>query len=350
MDIDPFGTDPPGDLRYVSGDEPGYRRRRCGRGFVYYDPKGEVVRNADVRQRLKSLVVPPAWTDVWICADEDGHIQATGRDERGRKQYRYHPDWQSARSEAKFYRLSAFGKALPELRRCITRDLRKHGLVREKVLAAVISTLERTLIRIGNEAYARTNNSFGLTTLRDHHVECTSTSCSFVFRGKSRKMREVTLNDRRLARIIRLCQDLPGQHLFQYVDDEGAIREVDSADVNEYLREAMGGRFSAKDFRTWGGSLEAAVTLAAMDRPESERGLQKKVVEMIRHVASVLGNTTAICRDYYIHPSIIESFMDGSFTARWDKARDMPGHEDLAEEESALLHFLVQAERNGSVG
>jgi DNA topoisomerase I len=327
-------------LRYVRSDEPGIHRRRCGKGFTYIDPDGETIRDPEVRDRIDSLVIPPGWTQVWICADPAGHIQATGRDERGRKQYRYHPDWEAARSEAKYARLVPFGEALPRLRKRVSADLARRGLVRERVLATVVSLMDRTLLRVGNQEYARDNQSFGLTTLMDRHVVCTGSRCVFVFRGKSGREREIEFRDRRLARIVRQCRDIPGQHLFQYIDDQGRRCEVESGDVNAYVCEAMGEGFSSKDFRTWGGSVEAAIVLAEVGPCNSETEGKRNVVEMVKQVAEVLGNTTAVCRDYYIHPVLIASYLDGSFHERWKRSLRGRPPAMLSPEEGALLRML----------
>ena len=312
--VDPVESAKAAGLRYVTDDEPGFRRRKRGKGFTYLDPQGRTVRDPRQLERIRKLAIPPAWTDVWICARPNGHLQATGRDARGRKQYRYHPDWRVKRDETKFGRMMSFGEALPQIRERLERNLALPGLPREKVLAAVVRLLETTLIRIGNKEYARQNSSFGLTTLRDRHVDVSGSRLRFEFRGKSGKDYSVEVQDRRLARIVKQCRDLPGQRLFQYLDDEGIRQGVSSEDVNAYLRETTGEDFTAKDFRTWGGTVLALSALLEVGRCETEREAGKAVVEAIKRVAGELGNRPAICRKYYIHPAVIEAFLEGSLT------------------------------------
>ena len=309
-------------LRYVGDASPGLRRLRSGRGFRYVDAEGTTIRDRAVLRRIKSLVIPPAWTDVWICALATGHIQAIGRDARGRKQYRYHTRWREVRDENKYERLAAFGAALPQLRQRVDEDLSQTGIPRTKVLATVVRLLELTLIRIGNEEYARANESFGLTTLRDRHVRVEGSKLRFRFKGKSGKVHEVEVADRRLATVIKRLRTLPGQELFQYLDDAGSAQSIDSSDVNAYLRETMGEEFTAKDFRTWAGSLLAAQFLGS-----GEYGL----VEAIKLVARRLGNTPATCRKHYIHPLVLETFLAGGLQA---------AGEDLTAQEAALLRLL----------
>jgi len=301
-------------LRYVSDAEPGLRRRRAGSGFMYLDAKGRTVTSEDTRARIRALAIPPAWTDVWICSDARGHVQATGRDARGRKQYRYHAKWRCTRDAGKFARLVDFGKRLPKLRRRLAQDLRKRGLPRDKVLAIVVSLLAETLIRVGNHEYARSNNSFGLTTLRNRHVQFPrGDRAIFRFRGKSGQEHAVELEDARLARLLRRCQQLPGQALFQYLDGHGQPQPVDSDAVNDYLRAAMGERFTAKDFRTWGGTLAAiaAFVRTPRPRPRSERALARAQAEAVKRVAAELGNTPAVCRGSYIHPAVFAGWRAG---------------------------------------
>ncbi|HSH21305.1 MAG TPA: DNA topoisomerase IB [Candidatus Caenarcaniphilales bacterium] len=298
-------------LRYVNDDDPGITRRRYGRGFAYRHPDGRPVRERDVLARIRSLVVPPAWTDVWICPSANGHIQATGRDGRGRKQYRYHAQWTALRDETKYERTIAFAEALPTLRAQVERDLGRSGLPREKVVAAVVRLLETTMLRVGNEEYARQNRSFGLTTLRDRHADINGTQVRFSFRGKAGKMHNVGLRDRRLARIVRQCQDLPGQRLFQYYDEAGDRQSVTSEDVNEYIRQATGGDFTAKDFRTWAGTFLAAQALREV--AEAEGGtVQRRLARAVEAVAQSLGNTPAVCRRCYIHPAVVDAYLEGS--------------------------------------
>lgn len=301
-------------LRYVGDATPGIRRRRHGKGFTYVDPRGRTIRDVRERRRIAALAIPPAWTQVWICPLANGHLQATGRDARGRKQYRYHPDWRAVRDETKFGRMIAFGEALPRIRDEVERDLARPGLAREKVLATVVKLLETTLLRIGNEEYARDNNSFGLTTLRNHHATVDGASVELRFRGKAGKERAVKIRDRRLAQVVRRCRELPGQELFQYVDEEGKLASVGSEDVNAYLREAGGEDFSAKDFRTWGGTILALSELAAMDGSGSRTEANRAIVEAVKKVAAQLGNRPAICRKYYIHPAVVEAFTAGLLT------------------------------------
>jgi DNA topoisomerase-1 len=310
--IEPVVGPVPAGLVWCSDAEPGLTRREARQGFDYYDTKGAPIRDPRVLDRIRGLAIPPAWSEVWICPSARGHIQAIGRDARGRKQYRYHPQWRDARDGDKFDRLIAFGRALPRLRRRVDADLSKRGLVREKVLAAVVGTMERTLIRVGNEAYARQNRSFGLTTLRDRHARIGTEKAVFEFRGKSGKVHVTGFRDRRLARVLKACQDLPGQRLFQYLDDSGQRRTVESADVNAYIRDAMGEAFSAKDFRTWAGTLAAARALALCAESASGDGNRQNVQTCIKAVARLLGNTPAVARSAYIHPAVFSAFEAGS--------------------------------------
>ena len=295
-------------LRYVCDREPGIRRRRCGGGFAYYLPSGGAVHDAATLGRIRALAIPPAYREVWICCDAAGHLQATGRDARGRKQYRYHPQWRVVRDTDKFARMAAFGAALPRLRRRVTRDLRQPGLPRTRVLAAVARLLETTLMRVGNEEYLRSNQSYGLTTLRNHHVDIARDALCIEFRGKHGVLQRARVSDAQLAAVVRRCRDLPGQALFQYVDAEGERHAVGSSDVNDYLRRAMGSDFTAKDFRTWFGSLAALERLSGRT-PGPPAQAQRSVVEVLREVAQQLGNTPAICRKCYVHPAVIEAFI-----------------------------------------
>jgi len=318
-------------LSYANDNEPGIRRVKSGTGFRYRDAEGQVVRDPKVLERIRSLVLPPAWTDVWISPDPNGHIQAVGRDQRGRKQYRYHDAWRQLRDETKFDRLIAFGRALPRLRARVEADLARRGLPREKVLAAVVRLLETTLIRVGNTEYARANKTFGLTTLRDRHAEISATGVRFQFRGKSGKIHETGVRDRRLARIVKACQDLPGQRLFQYQDEDGVRRALESADVNGYLREAMGEDFSAKDFRTWAGTVSAARALLTNPDCASEAEARRHMATCVKAVAGVLGNTPAVCRKSYIHPQVLEAFAEGALPLKPAEGRAF---------ELAVLRFL----------
>jgi DNA topoisomerase IB len=306
-------------LVYVSDARPGIARRRRGKGFGYYDAEGRPLRDRAELERIRRLAIPPAYTEVWICPLAHGHLQATGRDARGRKQYRYHPRWRALREHGKFDRLLAFGEALPRLRRRVGRDLALPGLPRDKVLALVVRLLDDTLIRIGNEAYARENHSYGLTTLRSRHLKVRHGRLLFAFRAKSGQEAEVALDDARLARVVRRVQQLPGQRLFQYLDDEGRRQPVDSGMVNDYLRECCTGpagdcHFTAKDFRTWGGTVRAAAVLARTPKPErgGERALRAALAGAVKEVAAALGNTPAVCRASYIHPEVFAGWLDGS--------------------------------------
>jgi len=299
-------------LRYVSDEQPGFSRQRKGEEFEYFDTKGEPIRDEQRLLRIKRLAIPPAWSDVWICPSPNGHIQATGRDARRRKQYRYHERWREIRDENKYDRLVNFGKALPKIRRRLEKDLALSGLPREKVLATIVQLLERSLIRVGNEEYARENKSFGLTTMQDRHVDVKGSKLRFRFRGKSGRQHEVDVTDRRIARIVSRLQDLPGQSLFQYLDDEGNARDITSQDVNEYLREITGEDFTAKDFRTWAGTVLAAIALSTAGEFETKKQAKANIKKAIEAVAKMLGNTPTICRQCYIHPIVLETYLKGN--------------------------------------
>ena len=299
------------DLAYVSDAEPGYRRRRAGRGFFYVGPRGKRLGDRREIARIRALAIPPAWTDVWICPDPAGHIQATGRDDRGRKQYRYHPAWTACRDEAKFSSLCAFARALPALRAAVDADLRRRGLPRERVIASVVWLLDNTLIRVGNDAYADRNNSFGLTTLRSRHVEIEGSSLRFSFKGKSGQEWRLRLSHRRVAAIVRSIQELPGQRLFQYLDGDGDRRDIRSQDVNDYIREAIGADFTSKHFRTWGATVSAALALAEKDPPASQRERAVTLNAALDQVARMLRNTRAVCRRCYVHPAVVEAWEEG---------------------------------------
>lgn len=320
--VDPVESAKAAGLRYVNDDGPGIRRRKTGKGFRFLHPDGRPVKDPATIERIKKLAIPPAYTDVWICPLANGHLQATGRDARGRKQYRYHPDWRSVRDETKFGKMIAFAEALPKIREKVEQDLGLPGLPREKVVAAVVKLLETTLIRIGNKEYAKQNRSFGLTTLRDRHVDITGSKVRFEFRGKSGQDHSVEIADRRLARVVKRCRDLPGQELFQYLDEAGERQTISSGDVNTYLREVTGEEFTAKDFRTWGGTVLALSALAEVGLCESEKEANKAVVEAIKQVSSELGNKPAICRKFYVHPVVIESFVEGSLVSALEEAVD----------------------------
>jgi DNA topoisomerase I len=350
--VDPVESAKAAGLRYVTDDAPGIRRRRCGKkGFCYLDTKGRTIKEPKEIERFKKLAIPPAWTDVWICPIPNGHLQATGRDAKGRKQYRYHPEWRSVRDETKFSRMAVFGEALPKIRERVEADLSLRGLPREKVLAAVVKLLETTLIRVGNKEYARNNDSYGLTTLRDGHVDIEGSKLRFEFRGKSGKEHSVELKDRRLARIVQQCRDLPGQTLFQYLDEDGERQKVSSEDVNAYLRETTGEDFTAKDFRTWGGTVLALAALLEAGCAETEKEANKIVVEAVKRVASELGNLPAICRKFYIHPAVIDAFVDGSLPEALAEVVDESPDDDsdgLRRLEAQVLGFLKG--KNGGNG
>ncbi len=304
-------TTAPAGLIYVSDAEPGIERKRAGHGFSYIGPDGTPIRDRAERRRIRSLAIPPAWTDVWICPSPHGHLQATGRDAKGRKQYRYHPRYREVRDETKFDRMLAFSRVLPAIRERVERDLSRDGLPREKVLATVVRLLEKTLIRIGSDVYARENRSYGLTTMRRRHVEVSGSKLRFEFRGKSGVMRSVAITDRRIASIVQHCQTLPGQELFQYLDDRGRRQKVDSGDINAYLRQVSGQEYTAKDFRTWAGTIAAATKLRELGPASTQRETQANIVKAIDFVAERLGNTRAVCRKYYVHPRVIESYRRG---------------------------------------
>jgi len=299
-------------LVYTTDEGPGIHRVSRGKSFTYVDARKRAVRNKADLARIKSLVIPPAWTDVWICPNPRGHLQATGRDARGRKQYRYHPKWREVRDSTKYERMIAFGRALPLIRRRTDADLRRDGLPREKVLAAVVRLLEKTFIRVGNEEYARDNKSFGLTTMQDKHVRISGSTVRFMFRGKSGVAHALTLEDRRLAKIVRQCRDLPGQELLQYKDEHGAVVDIGSGDVNAYLKEITGEEFTSKDFRTWAGTVLAAQLLREFEKVDSQARARKNVVTAIEQVAKQLGNTRAVCRKCYVHPAVIDAYLEGA--------------------------------------
>jgi DNA topoisomerase-1 len=341
---DPVESAEAAGLRYVGEAEeagPAIRRRRSGKGFAYIGPDGRPIRDTQVLARIKALAIPPAWTDVWICPDPRGHIQATGRDARGRKQYRYHPRWREVRDVAKYERLAEFAEALPRIRERTERDLRRPGIPREKVLAVVVRLLEETSIRVGNDEYARQNRSFGLTTFRDRHAVVEGGTLRFEFRGKAGKQHTVELNDRRLARIVKRCQDIPGQELFQYLDAEGKRHTIESADVNAYIREISGGSFTAKDFRTWNGTVLASRYLRLCERESSPTAAKRQVAQAIKSVAEDLGNTPAVCRKAYVHPVVVNAYLEGWLEpeagTRPSANGAVPG---LSDEEQCVLDLL----------
>jgi DNA topoisomerase I len=328
-------------LRYVADDGPGYSRKPNGEGFDYFDSAGKPIRDEQRLLWLKRLAIPPAWTEVWICPAPNGHIQATGRDARCRKQYLYHERWREVRDENKYDRMISFGKALPKIRHRVARDLKLAGLPREKVLATVVQLLERTFIRVGNEEYARENKSFGLTTMKDRHVEVKGSRLRFRFRGKSGRDHEVDVTDRHIAKIISKLQDLPGQDLFQYVDDDGKVRDLSSQDVNEYLREITGEDFSAKDFRTWAGTVLTAIALHAQEKFETKKQAKTNIKTAISAVAKILGNTPAICRKCYVHPAVLNNYLDQkSIEGLKQGAEETLENDDLRANERAVLKFL----------
>ena len=330
-------------LVYVSDERPGITRRRRGAGFVYHAAGGAKLREIETLRRIKSLAIPPAWTDVWICPRENGHIQATGRDARGRKQYRYHPRWREVRDEAKYGRLMAFGEALPRIRRRVRRDLKSPGMPREKMVATVVRLLETTLIRVGNDEYAQTNKSYGLTTLRNGHVKVRGHNITFDFVGKSGKRHRIDTQDPRLAKTIRRCQELPGQELFCYIDENGQTRDITSDDVNTYLREITGAEFTAKDFRTWAGTALAAIALQEFEQFTSATEAKRNIVKAIEAVAQMLGNTPSVCRKCYVHPAILDSYLDGQTIATLRQAADQRLQKSLARlkpEEAAVMMLL----------
>jgi DNA topoisomerase-1 len=342
---DPIESAAAAGLRYVTDGGPGLRRRRAGKGFTYLGVDGRRVRDPDELNRIRALAIPPAWTEVWICPTANGHLQATGRDEKGRKQYRYHPRWREVRDETKYGRMIAFGQALPHIRRRAGRDLALPGLPRAKVLATVVRLLETTLIRVGNDEYARANQSFGLTTMRDHHAEVSGSQVRFQFRGKSGKQHTIGLNDRRLAGIVRRCRDIPGYELFQYLDERGQPQDIGSGDVNDYLREVTGQEFTAKDFRTWAGTVLAARALEECEVFDSEAQAKKNIIRAIEKVAERLGNTPTVCRKCYVHPAVIDAYLDRSLLDALGQRGEQELREslnDLRPEEAAVLALLQQ--------
>ena len=339
---DPVEAAKAASLRYVTDERPGISRRRSGATFQYIDSAGKVIRDPGELQRIKSLAIPPAWREVWICPIRNGHLQATGRDAKGRKQHRYHPRWREVRDENKYGRILAFAKALPLIRQRVESDLRLPGLPRHKILATVVRLLETSHIRVGNEEYARQNKSFGLATLRNRHVNVSGSTIRFEFRGKSGVDHALDINDRRLAKIIKRCQDLPGYELFQYIDDDGERRTIDSTDVNEYIRQIAGEEFSTKDFRTWAGTVLAARALQEFQTAASDAETKRNIVQAIESVAKKLGNTKAVCRKCYIHPAVIQSYTDGTLlrALRRRLKKEITDSHDLGPEEAAVLRLL----------
>lgn len=332
-------------LRYVSDEAPGISRRRSGSGFGYRLPKGGAVTDKATLQRIRALAIPPAWTQVWICPQPDGHVQATGRDQKGRKQYRYHPRWREVRDAAKYGHMVAFAQALPAIRARVDADMRRAGLPREKVLATIVHLLEATLIRVGNDDYAKQNRSYGLTTLQARHVAVEGAQLRFRFKGKSGKTWQLAVQDRRVARIVRACQELPGQELFQYRDSDGGLHDVTSADVNAYLREVAGIAVTAKDFRTWAGTVLAALALQEVQGFDTQAAAKRNIRAAIERVASRLGNTPTICRKCYVHPAVLDCYLDGSLVLEIAaEAREELQEEltSLPPEEAAVLALLIR--------
>lgn len=330
-------------LKYVNDQTPGLRRKARGKTLIYFDANGSQITDHNTLVRIKRLAIPPAWTEVWICPDEDGHIQATGRDARGRKQYRYHARWRVQRDENKFAHMIAFARALPRIRRRVQSDLRLKGLPRVKTLATVVRLLEATLIRVGNDEYARTNKSYGLTTMHDRHVRIRGGQIQFSFRGKSGVNHEINVHDPYLAKVVKRCQEIPGQELFAYRDEGGRPRDVTSQDVNAYLREAAGEDFTAKDFRTWAGTVLAAIALREFEEVTSQKQAKKNVITAVEAVAKTLGNTPAVCRKCYIHPAILDSYLTGTTIATLAQRADRvtkQASRGLTREETTVLALL----------
>lgn len=312
LPLDPVESAKAAGLRYVTGEGPGIRRKRAGSGFSYVDAQGKTLRDKETLDRIRSLAIPPAYQDVWICPSPQGHIQAVGRDDRGRKQYRYHPLYRAVRDHTKFARMLSFGEALPAIRKRVNADLARQGLAREKVLAAVVKLLDTTSIRVGNEEYVKENASYGLTTLRNRHVRVKGASMHFHFRGKSGQEHEIDLQDRRLASIVKRLQDLPGHELFQYEGEDGDLARVTSEDVNDYIREVAGEEFTAKDFRTWAGTGHTVAGLYNLGKADSDTAAKRNIVAAVKETAKHLGNRPATCRNYYVHPAVLDAYVDGS--------------------------------------
>jgi len=339
---DPVASAKMAGLHYSTDTHAGIRRVKRGKGFAYVQPDGRRVSDAETLDRIRRLVIPPAWRDVWISPDPRGHLQVTGIDARGRKQYRYHPRWREVRDETKYNRMVEFGRALPLIRRRTRADVRRPGLPREKVLATVVQLLEKTFIRVGNDEYARENHSYGLTTMRDGHVRVRGSKVKFIFRGKSGVEHDLELDDRRLARIVKQCRDLPGQELFQYRDEEGHVVDVGSADVNAYLQDITGRDFTSKDFRTWAGTVLAATLLREYESVDSQARAKKNIVRAVEEVAKKLGNTKAVCRKCYIHPAIFDAYLDGTMvkTVAQRAARATRSVGRMTAAEAAVLGLL----------
>jgi DNA topoisomerase I len=338
---DPIRSAKEAGLRYVNDAKPGIRRIRSGRGFTYKNGTSKPIHDSKILQRIKALAIPPAWKDVWICPISEGHLQATGRDSRNRKQYRYHPRWKEVRDLGKFDRMIAFGEALPLIRERVEKDLALPGLPREKVLATIVSLLEITLIRVGNDEYAKQNGSYGLTTMRNHHVNIYGSNIHFRFKGKRGILHNVGIKDRRLARILQECQEIPGYELFQYIDENGEPVNIDSSDVNEYLRNISGQDFTAKDYRTWAATVLAGMALnLANESADNGKRTKKQINEAVARVAQSLGNTPAVCRKSYIHPDMFDGYLEGDFQKCWESFSAKDEIAGLAFEECVVLSFL----------
>lgn len=337
-------------LRYTTDEKPGIRRKKAGTGFYYLDRKGERVTDEKTLERIKKLVIPPAWTEVWISASPKGHLQATGRDAKGRKQYIYHPDWEKARNLTKFGRMISFGKALPALREQIEQDIQSRKLDKRKVTALVLSILDNALIRIGNRAYAKTNKSFGLTTLRDRHVTFNGSTVTFSFVGKKGVEQKVDLKDRRLAQLVKKCKDIPGYDLFQYFDEDGERQTLESGDVNEYLREATAHDFSAKDFRTWGGTVRMVECLELVLDEDPEMEKEKSIKEAVKLVAQGLGNTPSVCSKYYIHPEVVNLFREDKLLTYLKKHDPTKSRNKYMSSMEAFVLKMLEKEVGGKGG
>ena len=341
--VDPEVSAEEAGLRYTHDDSPGISVKRKGDKVEYFDPNGVKIIDEKILGRIKSLAIPPAWKEIWICTKPNGHLQATGIDSRGRKQYRYHPKWREVRDATKYDRMIAFGYSLPKIRRRISQDLELPGMPKDKILATIVQLLEKTLIRVGNEEYAEENQSYGLTTMRNKHVKVRGSEVKFEFKGKSGVKHKISLSDKRLAKIIKKVQDLPGYELFQYIDDNAEKRSIDSSDVNQYLKEISGQDFTAKDFRTWHGTMLAADALLKMEDFTSQTQAKKLVVQAVEEVSSQLGNTKAVCRKCYIHPIIIERFLEGKLKTELEEAKSIQfeeGFTRLRKGEVEVISYL----------
>ena len=351
--VDPRDAAESAGLRYVTDDVPGITRKRAGKGFSFRGPDGAPVRDRATLDRIRSLAVPPAYRDVWVCPHPEGHIQATGRDDKGRKQYRYHPRWREVRDATKYEHMLDFAQALPVIRARVDADMRRPGLPREKVLATVVRLLEQTLIRVGNDDYVEQNGSYGLTTLENRHVKVEGGELRFGFKGKSGKIWKLKLTDRRVARVVKACQDLPGQELFQYRDADGAPRDVSSADVNDYLREVTGRDVTAKDFRTWAGTVLAALALREFERFDTQAAAKRNVRAAIERVSARLGNTPTVCRKCYVHPQVLDTYLSGSLVLEVVEEAQAALRDELGRlrpEEAAVLALLTKLRGTQSLG